>query len=143
MISSKSKYAIRAVIYVAYKTQGGNSRVGGKHISEYLDMPLAFTVKILQELAKGDIISSSKGPGGGFYLSEENKKRTLMDLISIFGDESFFSNCALGLIQCSDERPCPIHHDFGTCRNNIKQIFQSRTLSQLALDIEKEVFFLK
>jgi Rrf2 family protein len=142
MLSSKSKYAIRAVIYIAYRSQFDNSRISGKQVSEYLNMPLAFTVKILQELAKGEIISSVKGPGGGFYLSPENEKRNLMDLVTVFDDDKFFKTCALGLPECSDDRPCPIHQDFGRCRNNIRKIFEGKTLCELARDIDKESLYL-
>lgn len=142
MLSNKSKYAIRAVIYIAYRSQFNDGRISGRLISEYLNIPLAFTVKILQELAKGGIISSVKGPGGGFYLSGENEKKNLMDLITVFGDHKFFENCALGLPQCSDDRPCPIHQDFGKCRNNIRRIFENKTICNLAHDIDKESHYL-
>jgi Rrf2 family iron-sulfur cluster assembly transcriptional regulator len=142
MLSNKSKYAIRAVIFIAYKSQFEANPIGGKYISEHLKMPLPFTVKILQELVKGNIISSLKGPGGGFFLNEENEKKNLMDLITVFGDDKFFSACALGLPECSDERPCPVHEDFGKCRANIRKIFEGKTLCQLARAFDEETHYL-
>ena len=73
MLSNSCRYGIRAVIYLAsqpicrYKT-------GIKQISNDLDLPTPFLAKILQQLAKQKILSSSKGPHGGFSLLKDPRK---------------------------------------------------------------------
>lgn len=142
MLSKKSKYGIRAVLYLCLHSHQNMSPIGGKQISESLKMPLAFTVKILQELAKKNIISSAKGPGGGFYLSKMNCQSTLMDLLKVFGDDDYFTCCAIGLPDCSDERPCPIHESVKKSREEMKIVFEKKTISELRVDIENDALFL-
>ena len=43
-----------------------------KQISDHLSIPQHFLGKILQELVPRNIISSMKGPTGGFYMNEQN-----------------------------------------------------------------------
>ena len=61
MFSKACEYAIKASIFIAISSYN-NKKVSPKEISEEIDSPKAFTAKILQELAKNEIIKSTKGP---------------------------------------------------------------------------------
>jgi Rrf2 family iron-sulfur cluster assembly transcriptional regulator len=71
MLSSATKYTIRAVLYLATYTDISN-KIGVKQIAEDLEIPQPFLAKLLQQLSRSKLVSSSKGPSGGFYLSEHN-----------------------------------------------------------------------
>ena len=73
MLSNSCKYGIRAVIYLA-KNPVDNGKIGIKRISEDLGLPTPFLAKILQLLAKHKILTSSKGPHGGFSSVERPQK---------------------------------------------------------------------
>lgn len=136
MLSSKCKYAIRAVLFLSLdhdKTHGPKS---GKDISEALKMPIAFTGKILQELVRKNLISSMKGPGGGFFLSEKNMDTTLIKIVEAIDDLSFFNSCGLGLSECSETDPCPIHDTFKASRDTLLALFNNKTIRDLKDDIE-------
>lgn len=142
MLSNKSKYAIRAVLYLCANSRKNKTKLSGKDVSEALKTPLAFTVKILQELAKTPVISSSKGPGGGFYLTKENCNSTLLELLEVFGDDEFFTSCALGLPDCSDDHPCPIHESVKKSRMEMRSVFQNKTIAEISKGIEDNSFVL-
>lgn len=142
MLSQKCKYAIRAVLYLSVSTSEIGNLKGGKDVSKVLKMPLAFTGKILQELARENIISSLKGPRGGFFLSEENLLIPLIRIIEVMGDLSYFKSCGLGLSECSEDHPCPIHDTFKVSRDNLLSMFRSKTIGDLAKDIEESELFL-
>ena len=74
MFSQACKYAIRAVLYLAVHASEGK-KVGVKDIAAALDVPKYFLAKILQQLSRNNLISSTKGPSGGFFLSEKTAKR--------------------------------------------------------------------
>ena len=78
MISNSSKYAIKAVLYLALHSSEEN-KVMVKDMAEPINVPQAYIAKLLQELAKRKLISSTRGPKGGFYLSEEDKKGNLIN----------------------------------------------------------------
>ena len=75
MISKSSKYAIRAALFLTLH-DGNGKKTGASEMAEQMSVPGAFLSKILQTLSKNGIVSSKKGPGGGFYLTPENKKKT-------------------------------------------------------------------
>ncbi|MDO8897370.1 MAG: Rrf2 family transcriptional regulator, partial [Bacteroidales bacterium] len=70
MLSNACKYAIRALIYLATRMNDG-VKVSIRELSAEIDSPEPFTAKIMQSLSKQEIISSVKGPHGGFYIDEK------------------------------------------------------------------------
>lgn len=142
MFSKKCKYAIRSVLYLTIESSPEKRLKGSKEVAAALKLPIAYTGKILLQLAKDNIITSIKGPGGGFYLSSENKKLPLIRIVDAMGDNSFFTSCGLGLDSCSDERPCPIHNTFKVGRDQLLQLFNSKKIGDLELEISQHELFL-
>lgn len=142
MLSQKCKYAIRAVIYIATQDSLGKL-VKGSEVAIALDTPTAFTVKILQELVKKEIIQSSKGPHGGFYLNEESKKLPIIEIIRAIDELDFFTKCGIGLSHCSDESPCPFHDTFKIIRSKLSMTFRTKTIGDFCGECPSDLFFLK
>lgn len=143
MFSKACKYGIKAMIYIAKESQKGN-RVNLMQISKHIDSPQAFTAKILQQLTRCKIISSTTGPQGGFEI--ENKKITsikLSDVVSAIDGNSVYIGCGLGFDNCNETKPCPIHHQFKVVREQIKTMLETSSLFDLTNDIEKGLTFLK
>jgi len=134
MLSSSCKYGIRAVTYIASKSKN-NAKIGIKQISEDLNLPTPFLAKILQLLAKQKILSSSKGPHGGFSLLKDPKKITLLDIVLTIDGSDFFNNCVIHNTTCKcvdDERMiCPIHEEYSKIRTNIETLFKRKTIYSL------------
>ena len=108
IFSNSCQYAIKSCIYLAKKNSEKTDVI---EIAAYINSPAHFTSKILQKLAKNTIISSAKGRTGGFYLNDEQLKTlTIKDVCSAFDGEKILSGCILGLSECNDNNPCPVHH---------------------------------
>ena len=135
MISKKCKYALRAILHLAVESSEQNKK-STKDLSEELKIPTPYLGKILQELVPKNIISSIKGPNGGFYLTQENMQTPLINIIEAIDGLSFFETCGLGLSACSDEHPCPIHHDFKISRDHMKNVFTNKPVQELAGEIK-------
>jgi len=133
MLSNTSRYAIRALIYLAinYKEK---EKIGIKKIAEDLDIPSPFLGKILQTLAKKRILSSTKGPNGGFYASEETIETSLMDIIKIIDGDDLFDKCLISNKSCNDLKgnKCSLHDHYESIRNNINTMFSGYTIGKLA-----------
>ncbi|MFP5471295.1 MAG: RrF2 family transcriptional regulator [Bacteroidia bacterium] len=142
MLSQKCKYAIRAALYLSIESNLSKGLKSGKDVSEALKIPLAFTGKILLELSRAGIITSVKGPGGGFYLSKENLRIPVIEIVKAMGDISFFTSCGLGLHKCSDDHPCPIHNTFKIGRDSLLTLFQNKTIGELGREVKKSELFL-
>ncbi|MCB9202021.1 MAG: Rrf2 family transcriptional regulator [Flavobacteriales bacterium] len=115
------QYAIKSCVILAEKKE----KIGIEEISKKIGAPVAFTSKTLQSLAKNGVISSGKGRNGGFYLTEEQyENSTVKDVFKHCGTDATVEGCFLGLDNCSDANPCPIHHIANEIRLNIKKILQ-------------------
>ncbi|MBS1530639.1 MAG: Rrf2 family transcriptional regulator [Bacteroidetes bacterium] len=134
VFSKTCEYAIRAVLFVAHKTASGG-RVGIKEIAAGIDSPEPFLAKILQDLSRKGIIQSAKGPTGGFYLDEAALKRPLKDVVEAIDGDAIFTGCALGLKQCSEVNPCPLHNQFKAIRTEINDLLQSTEVGKFNAEL--------
>jgi len=141
MLSNASKYAIRSVLFLAEKSST-QKRYGAKEIASELEIPLAFIAKILQKLAKANLISSNKGPGGGFYTTPDNLKKNICNVLNIVEGENIFDGCFLGLPSCSDEKPCPIHHIVAPFKDALLEKFKNQSIADFATEIKQNGSFL-
>ncbi len=142
MFSKTCEYAIRAMIFIAQKSKDGN-KVGVKEIAKGIDSPEYFIAKILQDLSKRGLLQSSKGPNGGFYLDHKTSQCTLADIVREVDGDKIFTGCGLGLKQCSETHPCPIHHEFKTLRKNMQLMLENAKLSEFTKQLENSLTFLK
>ncbi|MBT8387492.1 MAG: Rrf2 family transcriptional regulator, partial [Ignavibacteria bacterium] len=94
MLSNTCKYGIRAVIYLA-ANKGESKKIGIKTISKDLAIPTPFLGKILQSLAKQKILSSTKGPNGGFGLGKDAGEITLLDIIIAIDGRDVIDMCLI------------------------------------------------
>jgi Rrf2 family protein len=136
MISKSCKYAIRATLFVASNINEG-IKLSVKDIAKEINAPEAFTAKILQSLTKHKIVTSLKGPNGGFYSEEQHLKLSLINIVNAIDGLSFFHECGLGLKQCSDKHPCPLHNDYKGARDKMLKVFNKTTIGQLSKTVKK------
>ena len=143
MFSKSCEYAIRATIFIATHCCK-EGKVGLKEIAKEIDSPIAFTAKILQVLVKNNIVKSSKGVGGGFMIFEEDLKLIkLVDIVIAIDGDSVFLRCGLGLSNCSEDHPCPVHEKFKFVKKDLIYMLENTTLEELSLGIKKGQTFLK
>lgn len=143
MFSKACEYGIRASIYIAGQSHK-DQRVSLKDIAKQIGSPEAFTAKILQQLSKNNIISSIKGPHGGFEIEKKQlgKVRLSHIVLAIDGD-SLYKGCGLGLKECSEKSPCPVHNQFKQIRQSIVHMLESTNLQELAMGLKDGSTFLK
>lgn len=136
MFSKSCQYAIQAVLHIGLKDRG-KAPVSVKSICEEQNIPTHFLAKILQLLVKQKILSSIKGPHGGFMLSKSIHQFKLIEIVELIDGSEIFNQCGIGLKRCSDETPCPVHHVFKKVKNQIKSILTDKTLDQLCNEIHE------
>lgn len=133
MISKSCKYAIRASVFIASQAPK-DIKLGVKEIASQIEAPVAFTGKILQTLNKHKVVTSLKGPYGGFFCEPYQLQQSVLGIVHAVDGPSVFRECVMGLNKCSDDHPCPMHHRYAKTRDQILQTFQDTTLGELASD---------
>lgn len=141
MFSRTCEYAIRALVYIAQHTKDGR-RVGIKEVAKGIDSSEYFIAKILQALSKKGFVRSAKGPHGGFYFLKKDLNISLADVVREIDGDDVFEGCALGLDQCGEEHPCPLHKEFKIIRLNLKRLLLETKIGNLAEELDERLVFL-
>lgn len=143
MFSKACEYAIKSAIYIAEQSISEH-RVNVKEVSKAINAPEAFTAKILQQLCRENLLESLRGKTGGFIFSKEKLHQIkIYDIIAVIDGVGIFTNCGLGLKECSSTNPCPVHDDFKVIRDGIYNMARKFSLYDLALKTEQGIFRLK
>lgn len=118
MLSKSAKYAIRAVEFLVQNSNQEN-KFRAQEIAEAIEVPVPFLAKILQALSRNKIISSTKGPHGGFFIKTEECKHSLWDVVVCIDGKAKFEECFLGTPNCDQNNPCSMHDIAVEFRNNL------------------------
>jgi Rrf2 family transcriptional regulator, iron-sulfur cluster assembly transcription factor len=111
-------------------------KIGVKKIVDELKTPQPFLAKLLQQLHRDKLVSSMKGPNGGFFLDEKNKENSVWDIVVSIDGAAKFDQCFLGLSKCGDENPCPVHSIAFPFKQRILEDFRDKTIVQWAGEIK-------
>lgn len=135
IFSRQCEYAIQGVLYLALKPRDEMTSI--KELTTKLDIPYHFLGKILQRLAANGLLSSLKGPTGGFALGKPAKDITLFDVVAAIDGSDFTRNCVLGFAECSGKNPCSVHSMWGKMRDEIYQMLIAKNIAEMAKDMRK------
>ncbi len=141
MLSNSSKYAVKAVLYLAIHSHK-NKKIMAKDIAESINVPQAYLAKLLQELSREEIITSVKGPKGGFYLSDDNRNFSLMDVVNVIDGDKRLNSCVLSLEKCNAEKPCPLHNLISPSKSVFMESLQKKKIKYFSKQIEEGSAFL-
>lgn len=141
MFSKACEYALRASIIIAQKSDEKH-KLSIKQIAEDTKIPSHFMAKILQQLSRGGIVNSTKGPSGGFFVNEEQRQIKLMQIVRLIDGDELFTGCALGLPGCSDDKPCPLHEQFAKIRAEISEMLENTSLEDSSKQVQQGLTFL-
>lgn len=135
MFSKATEYALRATIYIAQRSNDKN-KPGLVEIAKAISSPRSFTAKILQLLTKDNkVVSSVRGPNGGFFLTEKAKKLPVRAILDTMEENNVLEKCVLGLKKCSETQPCPMHHQYKSIKQQLIKLFNTKTIQALADEI--------
>jgi Rrf2 family transcriptional regulator, iron-sulfur cluster assembly transcription factor len=143
MFSKTCQYAIRATVYVAKLSREGR-RAGLRDIAAEIGSPEHFTAKIMQQLVRCNIVSSMKGPKGGFEIEKGRLHRIrLSQIVYSFDGDNLYKGCGLGLSRCSERQPCPVHDKFKIIREELRAMLENTTVYEMSMGLTEGLTFLR
>ncbi|NNN03699.1 MAG: Rrf2 family transcriptional regulator [Acidimicrobiaceae bacterium] len=78
-IPAKAEYAIRALLTLA----ASETSVSAEHLAQQQDLPAKFLGAILSDLRKGGLVTSQRGPEGGFRLARDADTVSIADVLRV------------------------------------------------------------
>ena len=128
MFSKATEYALRATLFLAQKSSEEN-KMGIEEIARAIDSPRSFTAKILQQLTRGNkVVSSARGPQGGFFIPEKAKQLPVRVVLEAMGEEEILEKCVMGL------KLLTLALDY-TCKNLLIMAMNAKTTWQSCITI--------
>lgn len=140
LLSQTCQVAIKSIAHIAATDK---LCVNVKELSEVTGENLHTIGKVFQKLVRADLLKSLTGPGGGFYLTEEQSGTTLADIVKVVDGNDTLDYCVLGLKECRSEHPCPVHDKFVAARADINRLLKQTKLAELATVLTDGSVFLK
>jgi Rrf2 family protein len=134
MLSKKSQYAFKALMYLAQQDDEGPVLIA--EIAKKKKIPLKFLENILLELKKGGVLESKKGKGGGYYFAESPSKIPLAKIIRLLDGPiallpcvslNFYERCK----NC-DEKNCGLHDTMIQVRDATLKVLERKTVADIA-----------
>lgn len=129
MLSQTAEYALRAVLYLA--EHQSKHPIPVEAIAEDLAIPRNYLSKILHTLAKRELLSSSRGRGGGFELMVPPGKLSLLAIVEPFHELEGRKQCLLGRKRCSEDSPCAAHGRWMEMVDRVTAFFRETTVQDL------------
>lgn len=134
MLSKKTKYGIKALVYLARQEQ--NVPVSIATISEMETISLKFLESILLTLRKSGLLGSKKGKGGGYYLLKDPKDIRMTTVMRVLEGPiamvpcvslNYYEKCE----DCPNESECAVHFLMMRIRDSNLKIYGETTLAEL------------
>lgn len=148
MISKKTKYALKAVIFLATRYFSGEPVLIAE-IAQKESIPKKFLEAILLELKNKGILQSRKGKGGGYFLAKDPKQISFGEVLRIFEDPFVLLPCVkegqnICCEECQKGTACGIHMVMQEVYNTTSNILNIITLQEVCdrmRNVQQEVMY--
>ena len=130
ILTTKARYAVMAVIEIA--DDKTNQPISLSTISKRQKISLSYLEQIFARLRKSGIVSSVKGPGGGYVLGRDRKKITVDEIIKAIGEPVKMTRCGNVKKSCvSGTARCKTHHLWSGLEGKIYEYLNSISLEEI------------
>lgn len=133
-LTAKGRYAVTAMLDLSVNYDLGSITLAD--ISERQSISLSYLEQLFSKLRKHDLVSSARGPGGGYKLSRPAVDITVFDVICAV-DERIDSTACKGKNDCRDGEMCLSHHLWCSLSTQIQSYLEGITLGQVLTDYQK------
>ncbi len=142
MLSSKARYALRALVELA--RQGGGQTTAGE-LAERADAPRKFLEAILLELARRGVVVSRRGKLGGYSLARAPEAISFAEVIRVVDGPLALAPCVSRLSfrkcdDCPDLATCSIREALLRARDATAAVLEAYSLADAASGAGGEVF---
>lgn len=131
-LSTKGRYAVRAMFDLAFYSKG--EPVPLSRISEREEISLHYLEQLFNKLRKGGVVSSVRGPSGGFKLAKLPAEITVEEIIRIVEGPIVPVNCTEHKKKnssCHRADRCVTHLLWKRLGRNINEFLKSVTMQDL------------
>ncbi len=134
-LSTRSRYGIRALLDLAMNS--GDKPVSINDIARRQGISPRYLENIFHGLKTAGILGSSKGKGGGFYLSKSLKEISVLTIIDILDGELSIIDCIEHGKDCGRAGECYTRVMWEKLNKDIRNAFSDVNLEDVFGSIKK------
>jgi Rrf2 family iron-sulfur cluster assembly transcriptional regulator len=134
-LTTKGRYAVTAMLDLSLNYQVGAITLAD--ISERQGISLSYLEQLFARLRKQELVSSSRGPGGGYRLSRPAEDITVLEVISAVDENVDTTQCE-GRHNCHGEDPCLSHELWQSLSDQIRTYLNGITLAEVVENHEAQ-----
>ena len=127
-LTSKGRYAVTAMLDVALHSEQGPVTLAD--ISERQEISLSYLEQLFSRLRRENLVSSIRGPGGGYLLGDEAADISVGQVIKAV-DETVDATRCHGEADCQNGQRCLTHNLWQDLSDRIECFLDSITLAEL------------
>ncbi|MDY0072839.1 MAG: Fe-S cluster assembly transcriptional regulator IscR [Thauera sp.] len=135
-LTTKGRFAVTAMIDLAEHEAGGPVALAG--IAERQQISLSYLEQLFGKLRRHQLVSSVRGPGGGYRLARPGEQITVAEIILAVDEPLDATQCG-GQENCRDAKRCMTHHLWSNLNKRMYAYLDSVSLQALVeRDIQPE-----
>lgn len=127
MLSQTVEYALRAMVHIAAIPP--DSALTSEAIAERTKVPKGYLSKVLRDLVVAGLITSQRGPSGGFSLSRPAPKISMLEVVNAVDPIQRITKCPLG--NPAHLQLCPLHRRLDDAIATIERDFAKTSLAEI------------
>ena len=128
-LTSKGRYAVTAMLDVALHTSVGPVPLAD--ISERQEISLSYLEQLFARLRKNGLVTSVRGPGGGYLLGRETNAISVGDVINAVDESIDATRCHGATDGCQSGMRCLTHTLWSDLSARIEDFLNGITLAEL------------
>lgn len=130
-LTTRGRYAVTAIIDVALNQAAGP--VALADVAGRQGISLAYLEQIFARLRRQGLVSSTRGPGGGYELARADADIAIADIIDAVNESVEYTRCG-GERNCQDGQPCLTHELWAGLGDRVRAYLSAVTVAQMVAD---------
>jgi Rrf2 family iron-sulfur cluster assembly transcriptional regulator len=127
-LTTKGRFAVTAMVDLAMRQTRGPVTLAA--ISERQHISLSYLEQLFGRLRRRKLVSSVRGPGGGYRLAQPMQSVSVADIV-IAVDEPLDATQCGGKENCADDKRCMTHELWATLNKKMHEYLSSVSLADL------------
>lgn len=127
-LTTKGRYAVTAMLDLALNARKGP--VSLADISSRQEISLSYLEQLFARLRRNELVTSVRGPGGGYQLARESENIFVAQVIDAVNESVDATRCR-GKGDCRQGHTCLTHHLWCQLSDQIHQFLSGISLAEL------------
>lgn len=137
-LTKRADYALLALSYLASASQDDPQRlVNTKEIAEQFEIPMELLAKLLQILARNELVASQPGPTGGYRLLRDPREISVARVVAAVDGPMSMLHCSNGQESaCKQFSRCTIRDPLAELEARVTALLEEISIAEISLPVK-------